>query len=60
MSTTAIELCDEHEPESDLSLIYREIYALARATCRLTHEQADRLACWYCSTGGHIDETVIH
>ena len=40
----------------DLSLIYREIFALAVETCRLSREQAENLASWYCSTGGHIDE----
>lgn len=40
----------------DLSLIYREIFTLATDTCHLSREQAENLASWYCSTGGHIDE----
>lgn len=40
----------------DLSLIYREIYFLAVETCHLSRTQAENLASWYCSTGGHVDE----
>ena len=43
------------EQASDLSAIYREIYALAIETCHLPREKADALACWYCATGGHAE-----
>lgn len=46
------------EQASDLSAIYREIYALATETCHLPREKADALACWYCATGGHAELTA--
>ncbi len=47
---------DVEAQADDLSAIYAEIFNLGTQTLHLSREHADRWACWYCSTGGHIEE----